>query len=153
MSGDKFADIIDGELFSFGSLYMNKLLYKLDDVPNLDLNSSVWMPEYKTKATFKDGTFGITSKGINPESAISGVAVHYNKTLLDQLMKTNKNLKDPVDHIKAGTWTWDTMREMMLAARLDINGDGAYTDTDRFGATAAAYERHCPFFLSSGIQA
>ncbi len=153
MSGDKFADIIDGELFSFGSLYMNKLLYKLDDVPNLDLNSSVWMPEYKTKATFKDGTFGITSKGINPESAISGVAVHYNKTLLDQLMKTNKNLKDPVDHIKAGTWTWDTMREMMLAARLDINGDGAYTDTDRFGATAAAYDGIVPFFLSSGIQA
>ena len=153
MSGDKFADVIESELFSFGTLYINKLLYKLNNVPNLDLNSSIWISEYTNKATFKDGTFGITSKGLNPQSAISGVAVHYNKTLLNQLKKTNKNLKDPVDHIKAGTWTWDTMREMMLAARLDINGDGAYTDVDRFGATAASYDGIVPFFLSSGIQA
>ena len=148
MAGDKFADIIDSQLFSFGALYMNKYLYNLEKIPNLKLDSSIWIKEYKEKFKFKDGMYGVTTKGLNPAANMSGTAVHYNKTLV-----ANLKLTDPVTHVKNGTWTWDTFRDMMLAARKDLNGDGKYNEKDRLGCTSASYDGLVPFFLSSGVNA
>lgn len=148
LSGDKFADVIESQLFNFGSLYTNSLLYNLGKLPNLNLKSDCWIPEYTSETTFKDGTYGIAGKGLTPSSQVCGVAVHYNKTLLSKL-----NLQDPATLVEKGQWTWDKFREMMVAAKKDNNNDGAWSAADRWGCSSASYDGLVPFFFSSGAKA
>ena len=145
MSNEKFADVILSTMYTSSKLYLNGLLTPASSVSGLNLKSDVWVKEVSDSSTFKDGTWFVQSNALHP--AQTGAMIHYNKTLLKKL-----KLEDPADLVKKGEWTWAKFASMLKAARADLNNDGKYTESDRFGAATASYDGLYPFFFSTGTK-
>lgn len=144
-NGDtEFADIMFHNLFSFGPLYAQGLLYDLNGLKNLDIDADYWEDSIKEVASFKNGIYGIGSSGINGYGG--GNSVCYNRDMVKLL-----GLEDPVELVRRGEWTWDKLREYSLKAVKDMNNDGKFTEDDRFGCTSQAYDGFCPVWLTAGV--
>lgn len=144
-NGDtEFADIMFHNLFQFGPLYAQGLLYDLNGLENLDIEADYWEDSIKEVASFKNGIYGIGSSGLNGYGG--GVGVCYNRDMIKSL-----GLEDPVELVRRGEWTWDKLREYSLKAVKDMNNDGKFTDADRFGCTSVSYDAYCPVWLTAGV--
>lgn len=144
-NGDtEFADVMFHQLFSFGPLYAQGLLYDLSSLEGLDTKSKFWNDEIMGVTSFKNGVYGIGSSGINGYNG--GNSVHYNRDMIKSL-----GLEDPAELVRRGEWTWDKLREYSLKAVKDLNNDGQFTDADRFGCTAVSYDGFCPIWLTAGV--
>ncbi len=146
MGGDKFADLMTIELFVFSRLYVQDMLYDISTLPHVALNSDAYYKTHTDMMTFKNGTFG-TNMGIN-NGAKSGAMVHYNRKIIKEC-----KVEDPQDLVKKGEWTWDKFKSLIAATAKDLDGNGSFTEKDRFGVTSASYSGLVPNFFSAGIPA
>ena len=69
----------------------------------------------------------------------------FNKKLISDL-----GLDVPYDLVREGKWTIDAFREMCVNVTADLDGDGQYTDEDRYGYITTG-EGPCTFFYGSGL--
>lgn len=144
-NGDtEFADIMEHNLFSFGPLYAQGLLYDLSTIDGLDISADFWEDAITNLSTFKDGTYGIGSSGINGYGTFAGVK--YNRDMVKSL-----GLEDPMELARRGEWTWAKFREYCLKAAKDLNNDGRFSDEDRFGCTSVSYDAIVPVWLNAGV--
>lgn len=93
----------------------------------LDLNSPIFRlgPMKPFKAINGDNKdYGVTS---DPNVAV----VFFNKTLFE-----NNGVKTPMEHYKAGNWTWETLKELGVALTQDTDRDGV---NDQIGLAAGSF--------------
>ncbi|MBE6723783.1 MAG: hypothetical protein E7576_01095 [Ruminococcaceae bacterium] len=57
-------------------------------------------------------------------------AVYFNKQMIP-----DHDLEDPYELVNEGRWTWDRLFAMGDTVDADLNGDGKYTNADRYGMT------------------
>ena len=144
-NGDtEFADIMVYNLFAFGPLYSQGLLYDMSGIDGLDTNSDFWEDSIMDVSSFNNGVYGIGSSGLNCYSG--GNQIQYNRDMIKSL-----GLEDPAELVRRGEWTWDKLREYSLKAVKDVNNDGKFTEDDRFGCTSQSYDGFCPVWLTAGV--
>nr|MBQ4319433.1 hypothetical protein [Clostridia bacterium] len=56
--------------------------------------------------------------------------------LFNTTMVKDHNLESPYKLIRDGSWTFEKMNKMMEAVKTDLNGDGQWDDSDRYGLIA-----------------
>ena len=117
MAGDS-PDLTNiGNNLTFPQIAVEGLIQPLD--PYID------MKNFKESPLFKDVMEGIDSyawKGQHyslPSWQNTYIYVWYNKNLFEQ-----NGLTTPLEYLKRGEWTWDTMRDLAIKLTQDTNNDG-----------------------------
>ena len=70
--------------------------------------------------------------------------------LFNKQLITDVGLDVPYELVREGKWTIDQFREMCMNVTTDLDGDGSYTDSDRYGYVTTS-EGPCTFFYGSGL--
>lgn len=70
--------------------------------------------------------------------------------LFNKQLIADMGLEVPYDLVREGKWTIDEFRQMCVNVTTDLDGDGAYTDKDRYGYVTTG-EGPCTFFYGSGL--
>ena len=70
--------------------------------------------------------------------------------LFNKQLITDVGLDVPYDLVREGRWTIDQFREMCMNVTTDLDGDGSFTDKDRYGYVTTS-EGPCTFFYGSGL--
>ncbi|MBQ3638581.1 MAG: hypothetical protein II953_09485, partial [Clostridia bacterium] len=70
--------------------------------------------------------------------------------LFNKKLIADVGLDVPYDLVREGRWTIDNFREMCMNVTTDLDGDGSYTDADRYGYVTTG-EGPCTFFYGSGL--
>ncbi|MBE6724565.1 MAG: hypothetical protein E7576_05105 [Ruminococcaceae bacterium] len=70
--------------------------------------------------------------------------------LFNKQLIADVGLDVPYELVREGKWTIDAFRQMCMNVTTDLDGDGAYTDRDRYGYVTTG-EGPCTFFYGSGL--
>ena len=70
--------------------------------------------------------------------------------LFNKQLIADVGLDVPYDLVREGKWTIDAFRQMCVNVTTDLDGDGSYTDRDRYGYVTTN-EGPCTFFYGSGL--
>ena len=105
---------------------VNNLLMDFNDLEMIDFDKPWWDKE-ATDALILNGhryaaTGSITTTRDNAHAVI------FNKNMMDDL-----GIVYPYETAAEGKWTVDDMLSMMTKAAADLNGDGKFDETDRYG--------------------
>lgn len=128
-AGDDFADAVLNRLDFNMNLAAQHMFYNLYDIPTVDLTAPWWDKTIVSNFTM----FG------NQLYALCGDIVFYDDYAVAALFGNKKIMSEldmeiPYDMVREGTWTFDKMKEMALAAESDLNGDGKFVrEDDRMG--------------------
>ncbi len=124
---DPLYDVCISMGHNIAHMYQNDLFYDLYDIPYLDFSRPWWDGNSIESFTMRGYLpFAVSDLVILDKAA--SACVYFNKRLAEDLQ-----LGDLYGLVKNGTWTMDTLREMGLAAYVDLNGNGAYDEMDRYG--------------------
>ena len=119
------------------------LLMDYNKLDNLNLTEAWWdqgtlAMEIADKVFFMNGDINYLDNDVTYIQL-------FNKQLI-----TDVGLDVPYDLVREGKWTIDQFREMCMNVTTDLDGDGAYTDKDRYGYVTTG-EGPCTFFYGSGL--
>ncbi len=119
------------------------LLMDYNKLENLNLTESWWdqgtlAMEIADKVFFMNGDINYLDNDVTYIQL-------FNKQLI-----TDVGLDVPYELVREGKWTIDQFREMCMNVTTDLDGDGAYTDKDRYGYVTTG-EGPCTFFYGSGL--
>ena len=119
------------------------LLMDYNKLENLNLTESWWdqgtlAMEIADKVFFMNGDINYLDNDVTYIQL-------FNKQLI-----TDVGLDVPYDLVREGKWTIDQFREMCMNVTTDIDGDGTFTDADRYGYVTTN-EGPCTFFYGSGL--
>lgn len=132
-SGQVDFDVIYHRGTTTADLALDGMLQDFMELDGVRLGESYWMPQTSAGLTVADRLF-MAPGMISMSTVADSETYFFNKTVLDEL-----ELTSPYDHVKNGTWTYDTVYEMVMAAQKDLNDDGEMTDMhDRFGGVSGA---------------
>ncbi|MBE6708037.1 MAG: hypothetical protein E7578_02190 [Ruminococcaceae bacterium] len=110
-------------------------LYDLREMENIDLTQSYWMPKASESLTVAGRQF--FSGGMVTMDAVGHAEIlYYNNDLMSELGYGDKT---PADMVEMGSWTYERMLEMVVAAGKDLNGDGRITVDDRWNGLYEQY--------------
>lgn len=119
------------------------LLMDYNKLENLNLTESWWdqgtlAMEIADKVFFMNGDINYLDNDVTYIQL-------FNKQLIIDV-----GLDVPYELVREGKWTIDQFREMCMNVTTDLDGDGAYTDSDRYGYVTTG-EGPCTFFYGSGL--
>jgi len=119
------------------------LLMDYNRLENLNLTESWWdqgtlAMEIADKVFFMNGDINYLDNDVTYIQL-------FNKQLIIDV-----GLDVPYELVREGKWTIDQFREMCMNVTTDLDGDGAYTDSDRYGYVTTG-EGPCTFFYGSGL--
>lgn len=97
------------------------------DLDGIDLEMPWWDQNAQEKLSV-NGKLFYTLSDFLITGLDNGRAVYFNKK-----MHRNLELENVYDLVKNNGWTLEKMREMGLQAVSDLNGDGAYNESDSYG--------------------
>ena len=75
-----------------------------------------------------------------------------NILLFNKSMSTDLDLPNHYQTILEGAWTLDLMQQNMMLATNDANGDGSWTDADRYGITSHSKQVLPCFWIAAGLR-
>ena len=120
------------------------LLYIVTDIPYIDLTQPYWDQNLNEALTIGEKQFIVSG-------ALSVTEYDYTSALLfNKQMISDFGLDMPYDIVHEGKWTQDVMNEMMVKVVSDVNGDGAMTESDRYGYLASPKHVLPSFLLAAG---
>lgn len=117
-SGQKYADVIDTNLWWYWGFQTAGYLEPLDDIKDLRLHDSTWDPVYSEATKVNGKTYGVNWNTWYHRlpSAMSNL-VYFNKRILN-----DKNLEDPYALMEKGEWNWENFRSIARKAIDSKNG-------------------------------
>ena len=125
MAGDISVDITLPILVQGVAMYLdqdNLVDLKLSEYLNFD---KPWWDTNCIDQIYNFGKIYLAGGDFNMTNYERAWGLFFNYTLLN-----NYNLELPYTHVKNGTWTFDTFKQMCIAVSTDLNGDGIWTGTD-----------------------
>ena len=130
-SGSDEYDIICSTSNTTISQSLYPYLYELSDVEYLDIEAPWWRTDAIMGLSF-DGEHYRYLMGDNTLNAYLRCGViYYNKDIYTDV--TQADADELYQVVIDGTWTYDTMSELVAKAYTDLNGDGVENVGDQFG--------------------
>ncbi len=144
LAGDEY-DIISGV-----SLYQNpQLVYgcylDLAQQENIDLTQPWWLQEATNNMKIYDKQY--TAVGYYDFPTITRISVYY----FNDTMTIDYRFGNLYDMVENGEWTWDKMVEMSEKVSEDVNQDGVYDGSDKYGLSTR-WDSFCTELSTAGYQ-
>lgn len=143
MAGDDAYDIINTRCVYAFNYAMEGLLRPVSDLPEIDLSKPYWDKELTDAMSIGNVPFFAVG-------AFNTSGYEYTHLLAFNKELAANNDFDLYGKVKDGTWTFDTMNEMMRAVVSDINGDGTMNEQDRYGYLSTAKQILPCFWIAAG---
>ena len=125
-AGQKYADVIDANMYWYWGFQTAGYLEPLDDIADLRINDSTWFPTY-TEVTKVDGkSYGVNWHTWYHKLPHAFYMLYFNENILKE-----KNLESPYDLMEKGEWTWEKFRELAKSANDPQNGVYGISSMDR----------------------
>lgn len=129
LSGDKsFSLVIPHPQTQTSKMMSSHLLYDINSLPYIDMNKPWWNPSIAEEFSiggrlyYSTGDLSITYQGF--------VALMFNKSFIGTF-----GLEEPYVLVNDGKWDIDRFTNMLKTVSSDIDGDGKFTSSDRYGYT------------------
>lgn len=106
MSGKKPADVMAIHLYEMCQFTSEKMLIAIQDIPGIDLSKNYWNEVVTNSTKIGGKSYGMANDMFSHD--LYNNVVFFNKNILEDY----KQLENPYDLVKAGTWTYDKMLEM-----------------------------------------
>jgi len=120
-------------------------LIALNDIDTLELDKE-WWDQNSVRDLCVMGKNWCASGDMSLMTMGAVVALMYNKGIVEDI-----GYDQPYEAVTAGTWTFDKLQEMSMAASRDLDGNGKFDENDAFGYAAyggvlqtALSESGCP---------
>lgn len=126
-AGDDFANISMATLTDIMSIVNAGYCLDFYDLPNINLSNPWWDQNAENKFKFNNHLYYTFNDSIFFQLD-NARAFFFNKEMVDSF-----DLQDPYVLAKEGTWTFEAMWNMGKEVVSDMDGDGKYTENDRFG--------------------
>jgi len=117
-----FTDSAQAGILASQGMYLN-----LYDVPGLNLEKNYWNQNSHKSAELL-GKLYFTTSDANIITNDAIWVLYFNKKLQQEL-----GLGNPYQMVRDGTWTMDNFYDLARAGAKDIDGDGKFTVSDRWG--------------------
>jgi ABC-type glycerol-3-phosphate transport system substrate-binding protein len=128
IAGDMVYDLFVAASAYVGGYILEGVFADLNSLPAvIDFTAPWWYANVNDNLTV-NGRLYVCSGSYNLETISRAWCVFFNKQLFDAL-----GLFAPYDTVIHGKWTYDGMMENAVTACSDIDGDGKYTEADRYG--------------------
>lgn len=124
-AGEKYADLIETNLWWFSDIVRADYLEDLEQVNDLHFDDDIWYPTLSKAAEYKGKTYGVNwLTWYNKLPFTSFYVVYFNKRLI-----ADANQPDPYELFEKGEWTWENFRNIAKATdndKDDIDGIVAF---------------------------
>ncbi|MHB1153412.1 MAG: type 2 periplasmic-binding domain-containing protein [Eubacteriales bacterium] len=110
----------------------------------IDLTKEYWGGEFSRQFSVA-GNLYFAFSSFNLSSYNQTHALYFNKRILNDF-----SLPDPYKMVTDGNWTFDEFSQMCIAVTSDVNGDGIYSEGDRFGITTVSKMLSPAFWIAEG---
>ena len=114
------------------------------NIPHLDFEKPWWNQSFNKVLVIGD----ILPAASNDFIYFNSGCLYFNKGILAEC-----GMDSPYAMVHDGTWTWDKLSVMAAAASSDLNGDGQWTEDDRYGYSIINNHRMIPVTYSYGLDA
>jgi hypothetical protein len=132
-AGDASVDMFTDGLKSLVQLIPDKMMYDLNEIPDINLSAAWWDPEMTSGLSVAHKSYFATGD-ISIMDNEGTWCVLFNKSLAKSY-----SLGDLYSEVTAGKWTLDSMYDKSKAAASDIDGDGTMTLSDQWGYLGEPY--------------
>lgn len=129
-AGDNSFDVITSYRYDAVKFMQENAVLNLNDVEYMHLEQSWWNPYY-SEATSVGGKLYYALGDISRVYKLGVRCLFFNKDLAGDL-----GLPNLYNMVTEGVWTLDEMFSMAEQGSLDLDGDGAMKDSDRYGIQA-----------------
>ncbi len=133
--GDDFDLFTDG-LSHLSTLAVEGYLVDLNTANALQLSNEWWDQDMNRDLTIANKLFFCTGD-ISIMDNYGTWCVMFNKDIAE-----NYDLDNIYDHVNAGTWTLQRMYDMAKEVTKDLDGNGAFDDTDQWGFLTESYNQY-----------
>ena len=146
-SNDNLYNCYYGTAGQCNTMALEGLLVDMNDMTEINQTKPWWDSGFNDALKINDSSY-VLFGDMNVTYVGGTFALGFNTNLI-----TEYRLNSPYEHYQNGTWTWDTMYQMLEVVSEDVNGDGSYHtfDSDIFGLVGHANQIRC-FIMSSGIE-
>ncbi len=137
-------DIIIGSARRLATLAKEGHLLDLKSVELFDMSKTYWDSNAAEQLLIGEKLF-FTNCDLNVQEL--AFVVYFNKKLIE-----DRTLTSPYEYMANNEWTIDNWANLVMAYADDLNGDGEYTEEDRYGTL---YENHNGrmFLFGTGVRA
>ena len=118
----------------------------VNNLPYLDITQPWYSQEVNSQLSINGNLFFAYSDECLNMFAQT-ICTVFNKKIVQDL-----DLENIYDFVRAGKWTHDKLFQLAKTATQDIDGDGAMTDTDRYGILSQTDFFYPYFWVGSGIK-
>ena len=144
MSGGTEFDLIIDNTQRLATMAKEGLLLDLNTIDRFDMTKSYWDSNASEQLKIGDHLY-FTNCDLNVQEL--AFVVFFNK----QLIK-DKNLTSPYEYMENNEWTLDNWAILAKAICDDVNGDGKFTETDRY-SNLYEYHNGRMFLYGTGVRA
>ena len=145
MAGDSAYDILLPEGYFFGTA-VPQYFYNLNNMDMISWDSPWWYDGYNDQSEIYGNRY-YANGSFNMYYLRNMEAIYFNKQIIE-----DESLEDPYQLVADKTWTLAKMKEMAIAGKNDINGDGVIDfENDRYGLALNPWSG-AGIFYSLGVQ-
>lgn len=126
-AGDNAYDLVLNAMSALGSDTLKGDYINTRRITTLNLSDPWWDADEVQTFTYDDRLYWLCGD-VNIGDDYATQVMFFNKNMLKAF-----NFDMPYKRVKNGTWTVEVLKEQALAAKIDLNGDGAYDLTDQWG--------------------
>ena len=126
-------------------MIMEGILYDIYTVPYVDLTRDYWNPNYQKYATINNRLYGAIG------SFDTAFIERAHCLLFNKVLNVAVGNDDLYQLVREGKWTIDNFFSYTKNVLADINGDGEYNMSDRWGYLGNAKEVLPNFWISAGL--
>ncbi|MBQ3176601.1 MAG: hypothetical protein IJB52_02185 [Clostridia bacterium] len=146
MSGDDAYDMYVLVDWSGYSVAQEGYALPISSIPYVDVSREYWSQSIHTDMSIGGKLY--FAFGDHNLSTYDSV----NVLLFNKAMALDLDLADHYETVLEGKWTLDLMEEYMHRASYDADGDGAWTEKDRYGITSHSKQILPVFWVASGMR-
>ena len=146
MAGDDAYDMYVLVDWSGYSVAQEGYALPISDIPYVDVSREYWSQSIHSDMSIGGKLY--FAFGDHNLSTYDSV----NVLLFNKAMSLDLGLDDHYHTVLEGKWTLDLMEEYMKAASYDANGDGSWTEVDRYGITSHSKQILPVFWVASGLR-
>ncbi|NLE12507.1 MAG: extracellular solute-binding protein [Clostridiales bacterium] len=108
----------------FNGAIADGVLYDFNKIPIIDLTKPWWNQSIRENLEVE----GVLLTAVSDIVYVYVDVVYFNKEIMD-----NHSIEYPYEKVHDGSWTWDYLARITKDITEDLNGDGQYTEVDRYG--------------------
>lgn len=133
MSGNDSFDIVQGHDVNMANASLEGNFVNVYEIPHLDFDKP-WWPAPTVESLTINGKMYLMSCNLSYVQLRSTRVLYFNKSILNDL-----SIAYPYEQVYDGSFTLDSLNDIVKACYQDINGDGQTNEGDRYGIVNPKY--------------